>query len=98
MKDYTNTPLPRAWFKGITFLPTKMENQTNTQTETTSVIEVTNAKKYVVLPDGRMARLLKPVKVKKYEYYSYLNDQGKAVRINKENSRNINEQEVVKSK
>lgn len=75
-----------------------MENQTNTQTENNGlVIEVNNAKKYVVLPDGRMARLLKPVKVKKYEYYSYLNDQGKAVRINKENSRNIND-EVVKTK
>jgi ABC-type uncharacterized transport system substrate-binding protein len=66
-----------------------METQTNTQTNDL-VIEVTNAKKYVILPDGRMARLLKPVKVKKYEYYSYINDQGKAVRINKENSRNIN--------
>lgn len=75
-----------------------MENQTNTQTENNNlVIEVNNAKKYVVLPDGRMARLLKPVKVKKYEYYSYLNDQGKAVRVNKENSRNIND-EVVKTK
>jgi ABC-type uncharacterized transport system substrate-binding protein len=66
-----------------------MDTQTNTQTNDL-VIEVTNAKKYVILPDGRMARLLKPVKVKKYEYYSYINDQGKAVRINKENSRNIN--------
>jgi|LauGreDrversion4_2_1035121.scaffolds.fasta_scaffold03055_10 hypothetical protein len=90
MKDNTTSPLPKAWFRDINFTPTKMENQTNTQTETASVIEVNNAKKYVVLPDGRMARLLKPVKVKKYEYYSYLNDQGKAVRINKENSRRIN--------
>lgn len=68
-----------------------METQTNTQTNNDLVIEVTNAKKYVVLPDGRMARLLKPVKVKKYEYYSYINDQGKPVRINCSNSRNINE-------
>lgn len=90
MSEYYTKPLPKEWFKGINFTPTKMENQTNTQTETASVIEVNNAKKYVVLPDGRMARLLKPVKVKKYEYYSYLNDQGKAVRVNKENSRNIN--------
>ncbi len=81
--------LPRHWFKDIS-PNTKMENQTNTQTETASVIEVNNAKKYVVLPDGRMARLLKPVKVKKYSYYSYLNDQGKAVRVNTANSRNIN--------
>jgi len=75
-----------------------MDNQTQTQTnDAASVIEVNNAKKYVVLPDGRMARLLKPVKVKKYQYYSYLNDQGKAVRVNTSNSRNIND-EVVKSK
>jgi hypothetical protein len=68
-----------------------METQTNTQTNNDLVIEVTNAKKYVILPDGRMARLLKPVKVKKYEYYSYINDQNKPVRINCLNSRNINE-------
>lgn len=75
-----------------------MDNQTQTQTnDAASVIEVNNAKKYVVLPDGRMARLLKPVKVKKYQYYSYLNDQGKAVRINTANSRNIND-EVGKTK
>ena len=43
-----------------------------------------------------MARLLKPVKVKQYLYYSFINDQGKAVRINASNSRSINE--VVKSK
>lgn len=73
-----------------------MDNQTQTQTDNASVIEVNNAKKYIVLPDGRMARLLKPVKVKKYSYYSYLNDQGKAVRINTANSRNINV--VVESK
>jgi hypothetical protein len=72
-----------------------MDNQTNTTTD--SVIEVVNAKKYIVLPDGRMARLLKPVKVKHYLYYSFINDQGKAVRINANNSRNIND-EVVKSK
>jgi hypothetical protein len=71
-----------------------MENQTQT---TASVIEVINAKKYVILPDGRMARLLKPVKVKHYLYYSYINDQGKAVRINANDSRKIND-EVVKSK
>lgn len=96
MKDHTTSPLPRAWFNNINFTPTKMENQHN-QNDNGLVIEVNNAKKYVILPDGRMARLLKPVKVKKYEYYSYLNDQGKAVRINKENSRNING-EVVTSK
>jgi hypothetical protein len=73
-----------------------MDNQTQTQTDNASIIEVNNAKKYIVLPDGRMARLLKPVKVKKYSYYSYLNDQGKAVRINTANSRNINV--VVESK
>jgi hypothetical protein len=94
MKDQTTSPLPRAWFNSINFTPTKMENQHN---QNDLVIEVNNAKKYVILPDGRMARLLKPVKVKKYEYYSYLNDQGKAVRINKENSRHIND-EVVTSK
>ena len=73
-----------------------MDNQTQTQTDNASIIEVNNAKKYIVLPDGRMARLLKPVKVKKYSSYSYLNDQGKAVRINTANSRNINV--VVESK
>ena len=72
-----------------------MENQTNTNEA--SVIEVNNAKKYIVLPDGRMARLLKPVKVKHYLYYSYINDQGKAVRINANDSRKIND-EVVKCK
>lgn len=60
-------------------------------TPTDIVIEVVNAKKYIVLPDGRMARLLKPVKVKQYLYYSFINDQGKAVRINASNSRSINE-------
>lgn len=64
-------------------------------TQNNDIIEVRNAKKYIVLPDGRMARLLKPVKVKKYEYYSYINDQKKAVRVNVTNSRNINE-DVVK--
>lgn len=68
-----------------------MENPT----QTNDIIEVRNAKKYIVLPDGRMARLLKPVKVKKYEYYSYINDQKKAVRVNVTNSRNIND-DVVK--
>lgn len=68
-----------------------MENTT----QTNDIIEVRNAKKYIVLPDGRMARLLKPVKVKKYEYYSYINDQKKAVRVNVTNSRNIND-DVVK--
>lgn len=68
----------------------------NTNTPTDIVIEVVNAKKYIVLPDGRMARLLKPVKVKQYLYYSFINDQGKAVRINASNSRSINE--VVKTK
>ena len=72
-----------------------MQNQTNTNDST--IIEVKNAKKYVVLPDGRMARLLKPVKVKQYQYYSYINDQKKAVRVNLNNIRNINE-EVVESK
>jgi hypothetical protein len=69
----------------------------NTNQTEASVIEVVNAKKYVILPDGRMARLLKPVKVKHYLYYSYINDQGKAVRINANDSRKIND-EVVKSK
>jgi ABC-type uncharacterized transport system substrate-binding protein len=82
--------LPRHWFKDIS-PNTKMDTNTNNQ-----IIEVSNAKKYIVLPDGRMARLLKPVKVKKYEYYSFINDQGKAVRINASNSRNINA--VVESK
>lgn len=72
-----------------------MDN-TNNQTNNDTVIEVVNAKKYIVLPDGRMARLLKPVKVKQYLYYSFINDQGKAVRINASNSRSINE--VVKTK
>lgn len=71
-----------------------MENPTQPNNDT--VIEVVNAKKYIVLPDGRMARLLKPVKVKHYLYYSFINDQGKAVRINASNSRSINE--VVKTK
>lgn len=72
------------------FTHTKMENQ-NTQTNNDIIIEVVNAKKYIILPDGRMARLLKPVKVKQYLYYSFINDQGKAVRINANNSRSINE-------
>lgn len=65
-----------------------METQNN---EVASIIEVNNAKKYIVLPDGRMARLLKPVKVKHYLYYSFINDEGKAVRINANNSRAVNE-------
>ena len=69
----------------------------NTTQNPASVIEVVNAKKYVILPDGRMARLLKPVKVKHYHYFCYINDQGKAVRINANDSRKIND-EVVKSK
>jgi len=73
-----------------------MENQTN-QNDNATVIGVANAQKYVVLPDGRMARLLKPVKVKNYFYYSYINDDKKAVRINIKDSRNINN-EVVKTK
>lgn len=73
-----------------------MENPT-TNNATSELIGVNNATKYVVLPDGRMARLLKPVKVKHYLYYSFINDQGKAVRINANNSRTIND-EVVKSK
>lgn len=64
---------------------------TNTNTNDSIVIEVKNAKKYVILPDGRMARLLKPVKVKQYQYYSYINDQRKAVRVNITNTRRINE-------
>jgi hypothetical protein len=63
----------------------------HTNTNSDTVIDVVNAKKYIVLPDGRMARLLKPVKVKQYLYYSFINDQGKAVRINASNSRSINE-------
>ena len=55
-----------------------------------SCIEVKNAKKYIVLPDGRMARLLKPVKVKHYLYYSFINDEGKPVRININNINEIN--------
>lgn len=59
--------------------------------EVASIIEVKNAKKYIVLPDGRMARLLKPVKVKHYKYYSFINDDKKAVRINANNSRSVND-------
>lgn len=73
-----------------------MENPT-TNNATSELIGVNNATKYVVLPDGRMARLLKPVKVKHYLYYSFINDQGKAVRINANNARTVNEI-VVKSK
>lgn len=72
-----------------------METQTNNNA-TPELIGVNNATKYVVLPDGRMARLLKPVKVKHYLYYSFINDQGKAVRINANNSRNINEVVITK--
>lgn len=43
---------------------------------------VINATKYVILPDGRMARLLKPVKVSKYNYYTYRQDNGKVKRVN----------------
>lgn len=67
-----------------------MENPT-TNNATSELIGVNNATKYVVLPDGRMARLLKPVKVKHYLYYSFINDQGKAVRINANNARSVNE-------
>ena len=69
-----------------------MEHQT--ENTTTAVIAVNNATKYVVLPDGRMARLLKPVKVKHYLYYSFINDQGKAVRINANNIARINDAET----
>lgn len=72
-----------------------MEN-TTTNNATSELIGVNNATKYVVLPDGRMARLLKPVKVKHYLYYSFINDQGKAVRINANNARTVNE--IVVSK
>lgn len=68
-------------------LPTNMETQNNIPH-----IEVNNAPKYVVLSDGRMARLLKPVKVKTYLYYSYINKDGKSVRINVKDSLNINNQ------
>jgi hypothetical protein len=44
--------------------------------------EVINARKYVILPDGRMARLLKPVKVSKYQYYTFRQDDGKVKRVN----------------
>lgn len=70
-----------------------METQ---NTETASIIEVNNARKYIVLPDGRMARLLKPVKVKHYLYYSFINDQGNAVRINASNSRKVNDEVASK--
>lgn len=43
---------------------------------------VINATKYVILPDGRMARLLKPVRVSKYNYYTYRQDDGKVKRVN----------------
>jgi len=56
-----------------------------------SCIEVKNAKKYIVLTDGRMARLLKPVKIKNYQYYTFINDNGKSVRINIDNINKINE-------
>jgi hypothetical protein len=65
-----------------------MENPTNTTTD--GIIKVNNASKYVVLPDGRMARLLKPVKVKKYQYYSFITDDKKARRVNLDDIRNIN--------
>jgi hypothetical protein len=44
--------------------------------------QVINAQKYVILSDGRMARLLKPVKVSKYNYYTYRQDDGKVKRVN----------------
>lgn len=53
-------------------------------THNTEQYAVINASKYVVLPDGRMARLLKPVKVAKYTYYTYRTDDGKVKRVNTE--------------
>jgi len=58
----------------------------NNNTEQYAVI---NASKYVLLPDGRMARLLKPVKVAKYNYYTYRTDDGKVKRINVESIEQI---------
>lgn len=53
-------------------------------TPNTEQYEVINASKYVLLPDGRMARLLKPVKVAKYNYYTYRTNDGKVKRVNTE--------------
>jgi hypothetical protein len=58
----------------------------NNNTEQYAVI---NASKYVLLPDGRMARLLKPVKVAKYNYYTYRTDDGKVKRVNVESIEQI---------
>lgn len=70
-------------------------NQENN--ETNSFTGVNNAGKYIVLSDGRMARLLKPVKVKHYLYYTYKTNDKKTVRINANNIHNINN-EIVESK
>jgi hypothetical protein len=53
----------------------------NNNTEQYAVI---NADKYIVLPDGRMARLLKSIKVSKYNYYTYRTNDGKVKRVNVE--------------
>lgn len=66
-----------------------METQNN---EAASFSEVNNASKYIVLSDGRMARLLKPVKVKHYLYYTYKTNDKKTVRINANNIQNINQE------
>jgi hypothetical protein len=58
----------------------------NNNTEQYAVI---NASKYVLLPDGRMARLLKPIKVSKYNYYTYRTDDGKVKRVNVESIEQI---------
>lgn len=41
-----------------------------------------NANKFVVLADGRLAKLVKPVKVRGYEYFTYRTNDKTIVRVN----------------
>lgn len=62
-----------------------MENENTTaepQVTASNHKQLVNASKYVVLADGRLAKLVKPVRVKNYQYYTYRNDDQKICRVN----------------
>jgi len=68
-----------------TFPPMENKNATaEPQVTASNHSRLVNADNYVILADGRLAKLVKPVKVKKYEYYTYRTNDGKVLRVNKE--------------